>query len=89
MHNVGGRANPHEAAYDSDEEAKPLDLPTIDRASLRGTTLRYRDPVMQLLTDLDFASVVSKDAKIGDAVRFTGDGMLRQTPFTLTGDGPE
>ena len=22
VHNVGGRANPHEAAYDSDEEAK-------------------------------------------------------------------
>jgi uncharacterized protein involved in outer membrane biogenesis len=71
--------------FDSDEEAKPLELPTIDRASLRNTSVRYRDPVLQLLTDLDFASVVSNDAKIGEAVRFTGDGTLRETPFTLTG----
>ena len=71
--------------FDSDEEAKPLDFPTIDRATLSGTTLRYRDPVMRLLTDLDFASVVSRDAKIGEAVRFTGDGTLRETSFTLTG----
>lgn len=71
--------------FDSSGDAKPLELPTIDQASLRDTTLRYRDPVLQLLTDLDFASVVSNDAKIGEAVRFTGDGTLRDTPFTLTG----
>lgn len=71
--------------FDSDSKAEPLELPTIDRASLRGTSVRYRDPVLQLLTDLDFASVVSNDAKIGEAVRFTGDGTLRDTPFTLKG----
>ena len=71
--------------FDQDADAEPLDLPTIDRASLRGTSLRYRDPMLQLLADLDFASVVSKNAKIGDTVRFTGDGTLRKTPFTLIG----
>lgn len=71
--------------FDSEDKAQPLDLPTIDRATLRGTTVRYRDPVLQLLTDLDFASVVSEDARIGEAVRFTGNGTLRQTPFTLNG----
>lgn len=71
--------------FDTDAPAQPLDLPTIDRASLKGTTLRYRDPVMQLLADLDFASVTSRDATIGEAVRFTGDGRLRATPFTLNG----
>lgn len=71
--------------FDSSGDAKPLELPTIDRAVLRDTTVRYRDPVLQLLTDLDFASVESNDAKIGEAVRFTGDGTLRATPFTLKG----
>ena len=81
--NAKGTANTW--TFATDEDAKPLDLPTIERATLRGTSLRYRDPVMQLLTDLKFASVVSKDANIGEAVRFTGDGQLRDTPFTLTG----
>ncbi len=71
--------------FDSSGDAKPLELPTIDRAVLRDTTVRYRDPVLQLLTDLDFASVESNNAKIGEAVRFTGDGTLRATPFTLKG----
>lgn len=71
--------------FDNSGDAKPLELPTIDRAVLRDTTVRYRDPVLQLLTDLDFPSVKSNDAKIGEAVRFTGDGTLRATPFTLKG----
>lgn len=71
--------------FDSDGEAEPLELPTIDRATLRDTRVRYRDPVLQLLADLDFASVKSSGAKIGEAVRFTGKGRLRATPFTLQG----
>lgn len=81
--NAGRTANTW--TFDSSGDAKPLELPTIDRASLRDTKVRYRDPVLQLLTDLDFASVVSNDARIGEAVRFTGDGTLRSTPFTLKG----
>lgn len=81
--NAGRTANTW--TFASDGGAEPLELPTIERASLRGTSVRYRDPVLQLLTDLRFASVVSRDAKIGDTVRFTGDGTLRETPFTLNG----
>jgi len=81
--NAGRTANTW--TFDSSGDAKPLELPTIDRASLRDTKVRYRDPVLQLLTDLDFATVVSNDARIGEAVRFTGDGTLRSTPFTLKG----
>ncbi|WP_430387734.1 AsmA family protein [Blastomonas fulva] len=81
--NAGRTANTW--TFDSSGDGKPLELPTIDRASLRDTKVRYRDPVLQLLTDLDFASVVSNDARIGEAVRFTGDGTLRSTPFTLKG----
>ena len=64
---------------------KPLELPTIDRARVSGTTLRYVDPRMELRTDLAFRTITSSDAKIGDAVRFSGTGRVRATPFTLAG----
>ncbi|GAA0735836.1 AsmA family protein [Sphingomonas japonica] len=71
--------------FASESKAEPLDLPVIDRATLQATALRYRDPRLQLLADLDFATITSKDARIGDAVRFSGDGRIRETPFTVLG----
>lgn len=64
---------------------KPLDLPLISRASIRATSLRYRDPQLQLLADLDFNPITAQDNRIADAVRFNGGGRFRTTPFTLTG----
>ncbi|WP_347302053.1 AsmA family protein [Croceibacterium sp. TMG7-5b_MA50] len=64
---------------------EPFELPVIGRARLVSTALRYRDPRLALLADLDFSSITSRDARIGEAVRFTGDGRIRGTPFTLTG----
>ncbi len=69
----------------SDTPGKPFALPIIDRATLAGTSVRYRDPTLQLLADLSFATVMSADARIGDKVTFTGTGRARATPFTLTG----
>jgi len=68
-----------------DADAAPLILPRIDRGSLDATAISYRDPQMQLRAALDFASIVSSDAKIDGAVRFTGSGQLRNTPFKLRG----
>jgi uncharacterized protein involved in outer membrane biogenesis len=64
---------------------KPLDFPRIDVATVAGTTLRYLDPRMRLRTDLAFQTITSSDARIGKLVRFTGDGKVRNTPFTLKG----
>ena len=69
----------------SDTPGKPIAFPIIDRATLAGTKVRYRDPTLQLLANLSFATVMSADATIGDKVKFTGDGKVRETPFTLTG----
>lgn len=69
----------------SDKKGKPLALPLIGRATAKGTTLRYRDPRMRLLADLDFRTIQSQNAKIDGAVRFTGRGTVRDTPFTLSG----
>ncbi|KQM68129.1 AsmA family protein [Sphingomonas sp. Leaf17] len=63
----------------------PLEFPTIDRAVVSGTTLRYRDPRMRLLADIAFDTVRSADTRIGRSVSFDGKGVVRDTPFTVTG----
>ena len=63
---------------------KPLDFPRIDTATVRGTTVRYRDPRMQLLADLKVDDIRSTDARIGRAVGVEGDGLVRGTPFRVT-----
>lgn len=63
----------------------PLQFPTIDHAVVGGTTLRYRDPRMRLLADIAFDTVRSTDARIGRSVTFDGKGVVRDTPFTVTG----
>lgn len=68
-----------------DGKGEPVEFPTIDRAMLAGTTLRYKDPRLQLLTDIKFDTIRSTGTRIGDAVRFSGEGVARNTPFTMTG----
>ena len=69
----------------SDKPGKPLDLPVIDRATLVGTTVRYRDMQLRVVADLAFDTVMSADKRIDDKVSFTGKGQVRETPFTLNG----
>ncbi|HEU0067028.1 MAG TPA: AsmA family protein [Sphingomonas sp.] len=63
---------------------KPFDLPRIDQATVTGTQVRYRDPRMRLLADLGIDTIRSTDARIGDAVGLRGNGIVRDTPFTVT-----
>ncbi|WP_294299499.1 AsmA family protein [uncultured Sphingomonas sp.] len=69
----------------SESKGKPVQFPIIDRATVVGTTLRYKDAKLQLLTDLKFESISSTGTRIDDSVRFSGDGVTRATPFTVTG----
>lgn len=69
----------------SESKGKPVQFPIIDRATVVGTTLRYKDAKLQLLTDLKFESISSTGTRIDDSVRFSGDGVARATPFTVTG----
>ena len=63
---------------------EPLELPRIDVATIRGATMRYLDPQMQLLADLGIDDITSTNARIGRAVGLQGTGRVRQTPFRLT-----
>ncbi|OAN51922.1 AsmA family protein [Sphingobium sp. TCM1] len=70
---------------DPDRKGEPITLPLIRRALLAGTTLRYRDPVMQLATDIRFETAKARDTRFASDLRFAGDGTMRDRPFTLTG----
>ena len=63
---------------------KPFEFPRIDEATVAGTTVRYLDPKMRLLANLDIDTIRSTDARIGRAVGLHGGGMVRDTPFTVT-----
>jgi len=71
--------------FTEEKGGKPLELPDVDRAVVRGTTVRYLDPRMQVLADLKIDPIQANTAGgIGDAVALSGTGRLRNAPFTLT-----
>ena len=70
--------------FSASKGGKPFALPRIDRATVIGTGVRYRDPRMKLLADLSIDDITSTDAQIGRAVGVQGTGRLRATPFRLT-----
>jgi len=69
--------------FSDQKGGKPLEFPRIDTATVRGTTVRYRDPRMRLLADLKVEDIRSTNARIGKAVGVTGDGTIRDTPFRV------
>ena len=69
--------------FGSGKGGKPLQFPRIDTATVAGTTVRYRDPRMQLLADLNIDPIVSRDARIGKAVGVHGTGRIRESPFRV------
>jgi hypothetical protein len=66
-------------------QGKPFQMPLIQRADIDGTTLRFRDPVMQLSVDIAFQAIRAQDNKFGKVIRFTGNGTLHGRPITLWG----
>ena len=70
---------------DPNKKGEPFVMPTIERATATGTTVRYRDPQMLLATDQRLDTIQSTGANINNAIRFTGGGTLRGHSFTNTG----
>lgn len=65
---------------------EPFEMPLIRRAYVAGTQVRFRDPRMQLSTDIKIDTVRSTNTRIDNDIRFTGNGTMRQKPFTLAGN---
>ena len=68
-----------------ESKGEPLTLPVIDRARVSGTKIAYRDPLLQLVANIDVDTVKANKKGFEDAIRFSGGGTLRAKPFTLTG----
>jgi uncharacterized protein involved in outer membrane biogenesis len=71
--------------FDQSQPQQPFDLPAIRRALVRGSSLHYRDPRMELITDIRIDTIRAQDTRFSNDIRFTGDGSLRSRPFTLQG----
>jgi uncharacterized protein involved in outer membrane biogenesis len=69
---------------DPNKKGQPFQMPTIDRATVAGTTLRYRDPKMQVSTDVTFDTVTSTGTRINDAIHARATGTVRGHAFTGT-----
>lgn len=70
---------------DPNRPGEPLDLPLIRAARAAGTAIRYRDPLMALSAELGIDTVVARDTRFANAIRFDGRGVARNTPFTVSG----
>jgi uncharacterized protein involved in outer membrane biogenesis len=70
---------------DPNRPGEPLDLPLIRRARAAGTEIRYSDPIMLLSAELGIDTVLAKDTRFANAIRFTGHGTARNTRFTIEG----
>lgn len=71
---------------DPNVKGAPFQWPVIDRATVRGTQVRYRDPALLLATDIRIDTVRAGGTRISDErVNFAGDGTMRGKAFTVTG----
>lgn len=70
---------------DPKAKGKPFELPIIERGTVGGTAIRYRDPRMAIAADIRVDTVNAQDSRFANAVRFSGGGVARRTPFTLSG----
>src|SRR3546814_3280202 len=70
---------------DPKRTAQPLDLPIVRRALVAGPDIRYRDPPLQLVANINIHTVQAPDTQSANDIRFSGSGTMRERPFTASG----
>lgn len=70
---------------DPSKPGKPFQMPVIERATVTGTSVRFRDPQMQLSVDQTIDTVRSTGTRIADSIGFHGTGTLRGNAMTDSG----
>lgn len=71
--------------FDTEQPAKSLEIPEIERAQITGTNIAYRDPLFMLVASIQVDTVKARDTAFEQSIRFRGDGTLRDKPFGLLG----
>lgn len=66
-------------------QGKPFQMPLIQHAEVDGTTVRYRDPRMQLSADLAFQAIQAQNNKVAQSIGFSGNGTMHGIPFRIWG----
>lgn len=70
---------------DPAKKGEPFKWPTIGRADVTNTEVRYIDPQLFLRTDIKVGDIAAGGTRIDGKVPFTGTGTLRSRPFTMYG----
>lgn len=70
---------------DPNAQGEPFEMPIIKTGAITGTTIRYRDPRMLLSADIGVETVKAKDTRFASAINFSGKGIARNNPFTISG----
>ncbi|MBA3895789.1 MAG: AsmA family protein [Sphingomonadaceae bacterium] len=70
---------------DPNKKGKAFELPDIRRAEVGGTRIAYLDPRMHLQTNIRVETIRALDTRFSGDIRFSGNGTMRDRPFTLTG----
>ncbi len=70
---------------DPDKHGAPMQLPDIERGTITGTKVVYRDPLMQLMARIGIDTVHTQDTHFDNEIRFSGSGMFRNNPLTFSG----
>lgn len=68
-----------------DKKGEPFRMPDVRQGVVTGTQVRYRDPRLQLETDIKVDTVRAKDTRFAQDIRFTGDGRMRGRALSFTG----
>jgi uncharacterized protein involved in outer membrane biogenesis len=69
----------------SEEKGAPLELPLIRSAIIAGTRIRYIDPRMHIEAAIRVQTTEARDTQFASAIRFDGNGTLRDARFTMSG----
>ncbi|HWU02900.1 MAG TPA: AsmA family protein [Novosphingobium sp.] len=70
---------------DPSQPGKPLDLPDIERGRITGTSIAYRDPLMQLFAAIGVDTIQATHTRIDNAIGFNGTGSLRGAAVRFNG----
>lgn len=70
---------------DPNKKGEPFKWPTITRADVTNSEVRYIDPELQLRTDVKVGDIAAGGTRIEGKVPFTGTGTLRGKAFTMDG----
>jgi uncharacterized protein involved in outer membrane biogenesis len=70
---------------DPNAPPEPFELPEIRRGTITGTEVVFRHPDLELYAEIGIDTVKATDTAFDSDIRFSGEGTMRDRPFTISG----